>query len=222
MCHLAMNHAVKKLWSSIKPLAALCLQSPGRIRMFRRDILVIYVVALMFLLCGTAIGQNHYLIDPNRSEVHFLLGGTAHEVHGVFRVRSGELGFDRKTGEMNGTVIVDAGSGNSDSGSRDKKMTNDELKAKTFPSITFAPSRFTGMLKDEGDSSVQIEGTFTLLGQPHVISVPMVVHIEGDQCTSSGSFIVPYVSWGMKDPSVFVLKVAKEVKIDLKLAGSIK
>jgi hypothetical protein len=30
------------------------------------------------------------------------------------------------------------------------------------------------------------------------------------------------VSWGMKDPSVFVLKVAKEVKIDLKLAGSLK
>jgi len=31
---------------------------------------------------------------------------------------------------------------------------------------------------------------------------------------------VPYVSWGMKDPSWFVLKVEKEVKVDLKLSGT--
>jgi hypothetical protein len=34
-----------------------------------------------------------------------------------------------------------------------------------------------------------------------------------------GSFVVPYVKWGLKDPSVLILKVAKEVHIDLSLAG---
>jgi hypothetical protein len=39
---------------------------------------------------------------------------------------------------MKGSVLVDAGSGSSDSKSRDKKMTKDELKAEMFPTITFA------------------------------------------------------------------------------------
>ena len=37
--------------------------------------------------------------------------------------------------------------------------------------------------------------------------------------SAKGHFTVPYVKWGLKDPSIFVLKVAKEVEIDLALNG---
>ncbi len=49
----------------------------------------------------------------------------------------------------------------------------------------------------------------------------MQVHIDGTSVTAKGSFIVPYVKWGLKDPSIMILKVAKEVHIDLDLAGTL-
>jgi hypothetical protein len=49
----------------------------------------------------------------------------------------------------------------------------------------------------------------------------MSVHIEGDHFSASGSFSVPFVNWGVKDPSFMFMKVDKEVKIDLKLTGTV-
>jgi hypothetical protein len=61
----------------------------------------------------------------------------------------------------------------------------------------------------------------TLHGSAHTLTVPMQLHIDGNRCTAKTHFIVPYVQWGMKDPSTFVLRVAKEVSIDLVLVGQI-
>jgi hypothetical protein len=47
----------------------------------------------------------------------------------------------------------------------------------------------------------------------------MQIHIDGASLAAKGHFTVPYVKWGLKDPSIFILKVAKEVDIDLTLAG---
>jgi hypothetical protein len=49
----------------------------------------------------------------------------------------------------------------------------------------------------------------------------MQVHIENGRMTAKGHFTVPYVQWGLKDPSIFILKVAKEVGIDLALTGGL-
>jgi polyisoprenoid-binding protein YceI len=181
---------------------------------------------LLAVVAGLALtvpaqSQLHYRVDPGTSEVRFTLGASDHPVEGSFHVTSGDFTLDPQSGAMTGTVSVDASSGQSGNQSRDKKMTKDQLKVQTYPAVTFAPARFSGQVKDSGDSSGPVEGSFTLIGQAHPITVPMNVHMEGDHFSASGSFSVPFVSWGVKDPSFMFMKVDKEVKIDLKLTGTV-
>jgi len=86
-------------------------------------------------------------------------------------------------------------------------------------------AKTTGGKKSAGTGSdeptIQVTGTFTLHGTAHEITVPMQIHIEGSDCTAKTHFTVPYVKWGLKDPSVFILKVAKEVDVDLNLVGHV-
>jgi polyisoprenoid-binding protein YceI len=177
--------------------------------------------AALLLLSASARGEEHYKVDPATSEVHFTLGASDHPVEGTFHVTSGEFTLDSQSGGMTGTVAVDAASGDSGNKSRDKKMTSAQLKAQTYAAVTFAPTKFSGQVKDSGDSTGQVDGNFTLLGQPHSISVPMTVHMEGDHFIATGSFDVPFVNWGVKDPSFMMLKVDKQVKIQLKLSGTV-
>src|SRR3954469_9218537 len=141
------------------------------------------IAAALFLLGGVAWAQQHYKIDPASSEVHFTLGASDGPVKGTFHLTSGEFTLDPATGAMTGNVTVDAASGDSGKKSRDKKMTNDEMKAQTYTTVTFAPAKFSGHLNDSGDSTGQVDGAFTLIGQAHPISVPMTVHMEGDRFT---------------------------------------
>ena len=179
------------------------------------------VMSAGMLLASSAWGQQHYRVDPATSEVHFTLGASGHPVLGTFHVTSGEFTLDTGTGAMTGMVTVDAGSGESGNKGRDKTMTTKQMKAQTYPTVTFAPTKFSGQVKDTGESTGQVDGTFTLIGQAHPISVPMTAQIEGDHFTATGSFVVPFVSWGVKDPSIMILKVDKEVKIELKLTGTV-
>jgi polyisoprenoid-binding protein YceI len=140
-------------------------------------------------------------------------------VQGTFHVQSGSIDFDPSAQKMSGAVIVAAGSGNSGEPSRDKKMNTDILDTDHFAEAKFAPDSYQGAIAPSGDSTIQVSGVFTLHGTPHDLTVPMQIHIDGSSLTAKGHFTVPYVKWGLKDPSIFVLKVAKEVDIDLTLNG---
>jgi len=136
-------------------------------------------------------------------------------------VQSGSIDFDQTAHTISGSIVVAAGSGSSGEASRDKKMNNDVLDVAHYSEITFVPQKYDGAIAPAADSVVQVSGTFTLHGTPHDLTVPMQIHIDGAALTAKTHFIVPYVKWGLKDPSVFILKVAKEVDIDLTLTGKV-
>jgi polyisoprenoid-binding protein YceI len=179
------------------------------------------IMALPVVLVAGALAQQQtFTIDPAASSVGFALTGTGHEVHGVFHVTSGAIQYDPSAPKMSGTIVVSAASGDSGDKSRDKNMHQKVLETDRYSDITFQPQSYTGTIAPSGDSTIQVSGVFTLHGTPHDLTVPMQVHIDGKNVTAKGTFIVPYVKWGLKDPSVLILKVAKEVHIDLNLVGS--
>jgi polyisoprenoid-binding protein YceI len=179
---------------------------------------------LLSVLCLASLlhAQDKIALDPAHSEIRFTLGDVLHTVRGTFKLQHGEVDLDPATGKSSGSIIVDALSGQSGNSTRDHRMTSDELKADTYKTVTFAPTHVTGAFNPSGDSSLSVHGTFTLLGSPHEIDVPMKVHVAGDQLQATGTFAVPYVQWGLKDPSTLMLRVNKEVQIDLSLTGTLR
>lgn len=179
------------------------------------------MMALPFLFgTGVFAQQQTFSVNPSASSIGFSLTGTGHEVHGTFHVASGRIQYNSSSPKMSGAIVVSARSGDSGEKSRDKTMDKKVLQTDRFADITFQPQSYTGTIAAAGDSTIQVSGIFTLHGTPHDLTVPMQVHIEGQNVTAKGSFVVPYVKWGLKDPSIFVLKVAKEVQIQLNLVGT--
>jgi polyisoprenoid-binding protein YceI len=179
-------------------------------------------LVLSVALAPAAFAQRQtFTVNPDTSQVAFTLAATGHSVQGTFHVQSGIINFDPGAQTISGSIVVAAASGNSGDSGRDKKMNHQVLNAGKFAEITFAPSSYTGKLAPTGDSTVQVSGIFTLHGVQHDLTLPMQIHIDKGALTAKGQFTVPYVKWGLKDPSFFVLKVAKEVDINLNLTGTV-
>jgi polyisoprenoid-binding protein YceI len=181
-----------------------------------------FSISLALLLAPSVLAQHQtFAINPDASQVKMTLNTTHEVVNGTFHVQSGLIEFDRSTPKMAGSVVVLAGSGNTGNGSRDKKMNKDILLVDKYRTVSFEPKSYTGDLKSTGDSTLQVTGIFTLLGTPHELTIPMVVHLDGANALTKAHFIVPYVTWGLKNPSFLIWKAENDIAIDLFLVGTL-
>ena len=185
---------------------------------FRAIVLGLGVVVL--LIISAAAQEQTFQIDPAQSTVKFTLGDVLHTVHGSFALKHGELQV-QPTGKLSGEIVVDATSGNSGSGMRDRKMNKEVLESARYPEIDFRPDRFDGEVAAQGKSSVIVHGMFIIHGTAREVTVPAQVERDGDHWTANVHFTVPYAKWGMKNPSTLFLKVNDTVEIDLSAAGSV-
>ncbi|MGA8730691.1 MAG: YceI family protein [Terracidiphilus sp.] len=180
------------------------------------------VFAFAVILTPAALAQHQtFVVNPDASEVKMTLKTTHELVNGTFRVQSGSIEFDRSTPKMGGSVVVLAGSGKTGNDSRDKKMKKDILKVEQHVTVSFEPKTYTGAIASSGDSTIQVTGIFTLLGTPHEITIPMFVRLAGASTTAKAHFVVPYVQWGLKNPSFMIWKADNDVAIDVNLVGTI-
>ena len=182
--------------------------------------------ALAVLLAPATVltaGAQHqtFVVHPDASEVRMTLKTTHELVSGTFHIQSGSIEFDRGSLKMSGSVVVLAGSGKTGNDSRDKKMKKDILQVAQHATVSFEPKSFAGALAPAGDSTLQVTGIFTLLGTPHELTIPMLVHMEGPVAKAKAHFIVPYVQWGLKNPSFLIWKAENDVAIDLSLTGQL-
>jgi len=154
--------------------------------------------------------------DPAQTNVGFSVGSTLHTVHGTFKLKSGQIQFDPTSGKASGAIIVDATTGNSDSEGRDKKMHQQVLESQKFPEIVFTPIAIKGTIAAHGTSQVELSGVLRLRGQDHDLAMPVAVEpAAGGQLHATTKFPVPYVKWGLKNPSNFFLKVDDTVDIEI-------
>jgi polyisoprenoid-binding protein YceI len=178
------------------------------------------VFALAILLAPVTFAQKQTFVpNPDASEVKMTLKTTHEVVNGTFHIQSGSLEFDRSSTKISGSVVVLAASGNTGNGIRDKKMNKDILEVEQHATVSLEPKSYAGAMAPSGDSTIQVTGIFTLLGTPHEITIPTLVHIEGTTATAKAHFLVPYIQWGLKDPSFLFWKADKDVAIDIFLTG---
>jgi polyisoprenoid-binding protein YceI len=177
---------------------------------------------IILLLSTTALfaQEEAFQLDPSQSQVSWTLGDVLHTVHGTFHLKSGVLRFDPKTGVASGELVVDATSGKSGNDTRDGKMKKDILEAAKFPNIVFAPQHVTGSVAQSGGSQVQLQGTMTLHGESHPMTIVVPLQVNGNQASADVHFVVPYVDWGLKNPSTLFLRVSKTVDIDVHAVGT--
>ena len=180
------------------------------------------VFALTVILAPAALAQHQtFVVNPDASQVKMTLKTTHELVNGTFHVQSGSIEFDQSTPRMSGSVVVLADSGKTGNDSRDKKMNKDILKVEQYATVSFEPKTYTGAIASSGDSTIQVTGIFTLLGTAHEITVPMLVHLDGTNTSAKAHFDVPYVQWGLKNPSFMIWKADHDVAIDVNLVGTI-
>jgi polyisoprenoid-binding protein YceI len=180
------------------------------------------VLALAVILGPAALAQHQtFAVNPDASEVKMKLNTTHEVVNGTFHIQSGSIEFDRSAPKMSGSVTVLAGSGKTGNDSRDKKMNKDILKVDQYTTVSFAPKTYTGTIAPSGDSTIQVSGVFTLLGNPHDLTIPIQIHMDGSKATARAQFVVPYVQWGLKNPSFLFWKAENDVAIDINLVGQV-
>ena len=162
-----------------------------------------------------AAQQIQVTLDPAQTTVEWTLVATLHTVHGTFKVKSGTVSFDLKSGIASGLIIVDATSGESGNQARDKKMHKEILESQRYPEITFTPERVIGNVLQKGNSTIQVQGSFHIHGFDHPFTLSIPVQINGNEVKASASFVVPYQDWGMKNPSTFLLHVENKVAVNV-------
>jgi polyisoprenoid-binding protein YceI len=158
-------------------------------------------------------------LNPARTAVTFTLSATLHTVHGSFKLERGNLRFDTDTGKAGGEIVIDAASGLTGEGARDRRMHKEILETVRYPEVAFFPDHVTGQLSPSGESRIDMHGAFQLHGASHEMMLHFAVQNHDGNLTAATDFTIPYIEWGLKNPSTFVLRVSAKVQMHIEAVG---
>ena len=181
------------------------------------------LLVLLSAVAAPLLGGEYSLqLTPENTQIEWTLTDVLHTVRGTFRLKQGSLRFESESGKAGGEVVVDVVSGGSGSGARDKRMHRNILESALFPEAVFVPDRVDGRLAPSGASQVKVHGQLGLHGGHHDVTMDVRAKVVQGRVTADISFDVPYVDWGLKDPSTLFLKVDKKVHVTMHVAAALK
>jgi polyisoprenoid-binding protein YceI len=159
-------------------------------------------------------------VDPEQSHVHYTVDSTVHTVHGTFKLKDGTVHIDAASGKSDGQVTVYATSGDSGNQARDRRMHKEILETAKYPEAVFHPTQIEGTVTPSGASDLKLNGVLLLHGGEHPIVATVHAEVSGDRWTGTAKFEVPYIAWGIKNPSNWLLKVKPVVEVEIDMAGT--
>lgn len=180
--------------------------------------------ALAFCLTSAALAQPqqlHLHLDPAQTEIHYTLKDTIHTVHGTFHLTDGDIVFNPSGGEAHGQINVDSGSGASGNDTRDGKMKREYLEVPKFPVASYEVTQVNGYDPQKPIQKITVNGTMTLHGTKHALVMEFALSRDGQATVAVTHFMIPYVAWGMKDPSNAFIHVEKEVLMEISAKGTL-
>jgi len=184
-----------------------------------REFRFFLIASVLLFLIGTSRGQTaepvNITLDPAATTINWTLGDTLHTVHGSFKLKQGSVSCNPLTGAASGLIEIDATSGESGNSARDHRMNKSILESDRYQLITFRPSHIEGNLGEAIHGDFVVDGIFTLHGQDHLMKMNVSVQPAAGGLSIKTHFAIPYVQWGLKDPSTFVFRVSKDVSIDV-------
>ncbi|HSS75364.1 MAG TPA: YceI family protein [Thermoanaerobaculia bacterium] len=181
------------------------------------------IVSALALASVLSAEQVTFELDPAATTIEFTFGATLHTVDGTIRAKEGTIHVDSETGVASGRIVIDATSAKTGNARRDRKMHEKILESQKFPEMIFEIERLSGKLNPIGQSEIELHGTLEMHGTRQPIGLPAtVMTTDGKTVTGTGSLILSYLKWGLADPSVFLLRVEKEVHVTVKAAGTIR
>ena len=183
----------------------------------------IATVVLMLAVAARAAQDNSVppekwaalTFDPATTTIDYTLTGWPHLTQGTFKLKHGMIRVDPATGKMDGAIVVDAASGNSGHSVRDWRMKSSILDVARYPDVIFDPQQVVGHGAPTGEFPVVVRGVMTLHGTSHPFTIHATVQRQGNTVTIHSDFVIPYVAWGMENPTILFFTVAKKVDLQV-------
>jgi len=180
------------------------------------------VVASILLFAAPAASEPFRLVlDPAATELTFALGATLHTVRGRFALASGEITFDPDTGAASGEIRVDARSGDTGIDRRDDVMHEEVLDSARHPRLVLHPERIEVSRREADTLAGTLLGQIELRGARHPIAIPFEGVRRGERAELTARFDVPWVAWGLPDPSNALLSVEKTLAVAVSARGTL-
>jgi polyisoprenoid-binding protein YceI len=159
--------------------------------------------------------------DPASTQIRFKVGSMLRDVRGSFQFKGGALAVDPDSTLAQGELLVDATTGRTGNAARDKELQEDVLESKRYPSIFFHAEHLRGQIpKTDGSSDVIAEGMLNIHGADHPLQMKVHLVRVGNSLSATTHFTVPYVEWGMKNPSGSFFHLSKTAQVDVSAKGT--
>lgn len=179
-----------------------------------------FLIASILAFVSPAVAEPFRLVlDSAATEISFTLGARLHTVRGHFSLAAGEVAFDPDTGAASGEIRVDARSGDTGIDRRDRVMHEEVLDSAHHPLLVLRPERIEVSRREADALAGTLFGRFELRGVSHPIAISFEGTRRGERAELTARFDVPWVAWGLPDPSNALLSVEKTLAVSVSARG---